>query len=121
MATPENFQNIYHMDKEGNVIINGEGNPIELTKSLKEFQNLYTIAPETLWSSKNTRNKQYIFENGNSKPYKVETDDNLTPGKMITVTQQAMLTMAERLNDTKLPEENVEILNQTVYPPSDKP
>ena len=111
MATPENFQNIYHMDKEGNVIINREGDPIELTKSLKEFKDLYTIAPETLWSSKNTRNKQYIFENGNSKPYKVETDD-ITPGKMIKVTQQAMLTMAERLNDTEIPEENVEILNQ---------
>ena len=113
MATPENFQSIYHMDKEGNVIINREGDPIELTKSLKEFKELYTIAPETLWSSKNTRNKQYIFENGNSKPYKVDTDD-ITPGKMIKVTQQAMLTMAERLNDTELPEENVEILNQLV-------
>ena len=33
---------------------------------------------------------------------------------MIKVTQQAMLTMAERLNDTELPEENVEILNQLV-------
>ena len=40
MATPENFQNIYHMDKEGNVIINREGDPIELTKSLKEFQGI---------------------------------------------------------------------------------
>ena len=112
MATPEKFQNIYHKDKEGNVIIDREGSPIELTKSLKEFQNLYTIAPEILWSSRTTRNKQYIFENGNSKPYKVETDDDITPGKMIKVTQQAMLTMAERLNDTKLPEENVENLNQ---------
>ena len=45
MATPENFQNIYHMDKEGNVIINREGDPIELTKSLKEFQGIIYNSP----------------------------------------------------------------------------
>ena len=100
------------MDKEGNVIISGEGVPTEKTKSLKEFQNLYSIALEVLWSSKTTRNKSYIFENGNSKPYKVETEGGLTPGKMIEITQQAMLKMAKRLGDTKMPEENIEILNQ---------
>jgi len=36
-SSPENYQEIYHMSKKGDVIISGDGKPIEKTKSLKEF------------------------------------------------------------------------------------
>ena len=115
MATgPDDYQNHYHIDKEGNVIISGEGKPIEKSKSLKEFDKLYSIDPQTLWDSRPTRSKSYLFENGNPKPHIIQDDSDLTPGKMIELTQKAMHRMADKLTDPNMPEENIEMLNRMI-------
>ena len=110
-SNPENYQEIYHMSKKGDVIISGDGKPIEKTKSLQEFNpdEIYSISPENLWESKMTRSKSYIFKHFNPLPY-----DPLEDERIVMATQHAMQTMAEKLASLNMHHSNFEMINRMV-------
>ena len=112
MATgPDSYQDSFHITEWGDVIITGEGKPIEKTRSLDEYDpnDLHTIPPNKLWDSKMTRSKSSIFQHGNTHPYNINKKD-----RMILATQSAVNLMANKLGNLEMHESNYDILNKMI-------
>ena len=60
ILSPADYKTYYHTDSNtGNIYVNREGNPIELTTDLKIQGELTLVTPEQLWNKRQTRNKTY--------------------------------------------------------------
>ena len=60
ILSPADYKTYYHTDSNtGNIYVNWEGNPIELTTDLKIQGELTLVTPEQLWNKRQTRNKTY--------------------------------------------------------------
>ena len=46
---PQDYQNFYHTNKDGNIWLGGDGKPISLQMKLTEATT--TISPQELWDS----------------------------------------------------------------------
>ena len=54
---PEDYQNYFHTESSGNIWVDEKGNPITLQRKLTGHKD--TISPETLWQSRQTRQKTH--------------------------------------------------------------
>ena len=80
---PQDYQNFYHTNKDGNIWLGGDGKPIPLQMKLTEATT--TISPQELWDSIETRHKTHPPHDPNLKKVASSTMIDPKTGQLIEI------------------------------------
>ena len=80
---PQDYQNFYHTNKDGNIWLGGDGKPIPLQMKLTEATT--TISPQELWDSIETQHKTHPPHDPNLKKVASSTMIDPKTGQLLEI------------------------------------